>query len=419
MKHMISSNSEIGSNTTPIDCFCGFYWIRDSGTPFYKWFSNDYYQMKWNQEDLFFSGFISALNSSGEVFFDGDVLQYVEFEEYKLFFSQLAHSDIFVLISTKECANSLALNLLHNLTNHFYHSQLTQNNSAEMDTGEVDKIFHSYYNKTLHQLQKVNKKKRVNLSKPFKRFEEKNSFQNPKYRTFTENLELELQLGSMSKLNRTIGHELNNVLSTILGNISLAQFETKANSDTQSNLVEAEQACEHARRLTNQLLNIAKNLGKNNQGFQRVQAEDQEKRIPIESTTDQQKIDGVIQGSGKILILDDDLSILRTSKKMLSRLGYDVYVADSLQKALALYQKHLAKGKKFDVAILDLSELGGIGGFGALIWQKIDPGINAIVSSGYANDPVFEQYQRHGFRGVLKKPYDLRKLSEVIYQSLH
>ena len=100
---------------------------------------------------------------------------------------------------------------------------------------------------------------------------------------------------------------------------------------------------------------------------------------------------------------------------MLTRLGYTSDTAHSLQQALSLYQVRLIKEKPYDAVILDLSELGHIGGFGALIWQKIDPNINAIVSSGYANDPVFVQYLNHGFLGALQKPYDIRELSHVLH----
>ena len=47
---------------------------------------------------------------------------------------------------------------------------------------------------------------------------------------------------------------------------------------------------------------------------------------------------------------------------------------------------------------------------------KIDPQVKAIVSSGYANDPVMAQYREHGFQGVVNKPFQMKELSETIRQ---
>ena len=37
-----------------------------------------------------------------------------------------------------------------------------------------------------------------------------------------------------------------------------------------------------------------------------------------------------------------------------------------------------------------------------------------IVSSGYSNDPVIADYERHGFKGVVTKPYTMGELGEKL-----
>jgi DNA-binding NarL/FixJ family response regulator len=44
--------------------------------------------------------------------------------------------------------------------------------------------------------------------------------------------------------------------------------------------------------------------------------------------------------------------------------------------------------------------------------SKIDPDVKAIVSSGYYGDPIMSDYAAHGFKAVLPKPYDIKRLSE-------
>ena len=45
---------------------------------------------------------------------------------------------------------------------------------------------------------------------------------------------------------------------------------------------------------------------------------------------------------------------------------------------------------------------------------RIDPYVKVIVSSGYFNDPILANYKKYGFKGILKKPYTIYELSNVL-----
>ncbi len=65
--------------------------------------------------------------------------------------------------------------------------------------------------------------------------------------------------------------------------------------------------------------------------------------------------------------------------------------------------------------ITDLTIRGGRGGKKALRGLlKIDPDVKAIVSSGYSNDALLSNYKKHGFSGMVAKPYRLQELGEVL-----
>jgi nitrogen-specific signal transduction histidine kinase/CheY-like chemotaxis protein len=111
---------------------------------------------------------------------------------------------------------------------------------------------------------------------------------------------------------------------------------------------------------------------------------------------------------GSILIMDDEEYILQVFVKMLKHLGFTVDCAKNGEEAIKLYKEKFNEGLKYSYVILDLTIPGGMGGKTAITeMKKIDPDINAIVSSGYSENPVMANYQKHGFKGILKKPYTL------------
>ena len=65
--------------------------------------------------------------------------------------------------------------------------------------------------------------------------------------------------------------------------------------------------------------------------------------------------------------------------------------------------------------ILDLEIPGGLGGkFVIRRLLELDPGIKAIVASGYSNDPVLNEYQSYGFKEAITKPFSLESLRNVL-----
>jgi two-component system, cell cycle sensor histidine kinase and response regulator CckA len=122
-----------------------------------------------------------------------------------------------------------------------------------------------------------------------------------------------------------------------------------------------------------------------------------------------------IKGRGRVLIMDDEEMIREMAGDLIRELGYEVASAKDGMEAVDIYKSALHEGRRFDAVILDLTVPGGIGGVQALAkLSKIDPEVRAIVSSGYYGDPIMSDYAAHGFKAVLPKPYDIKKLSQVL-----
>lgn len=121
--------------------------------------------------------------------------------------------------------------------------------------------------------------------------------------------------------------------------------------------------------------------------------------------------------SKKILVMDDDLSIQKISRKILKKLGHRVVLASDGDEAIAKYKKAYKSKYKIDLVILDLTISGGKGGKDTINQlQKIDPNVQAIVSSGYSNDPRMSNFREYGFLGRLAKPYSYEEMKIAINQ---
>jgi two-component system, cell cycle sensor histidine kinase and response regulator CckA len=95
---------------------------------------------------------------------------------------------------------------------------------------------------------------------------------------------------------------------------------------------------------------------------------------------------------GRILVMDDERSVLEVLVKVLESLGQDVEATANGANAVKLYKMAMKSGKPFDAVILDLTIPGNMGGRETLKkLRKIDPEVKAIVSSGYSNNPVMSE----------------------------
>ena len=72
-------------------------------------------------------------------------------------------------------------------------------------------------------------------------------------------------------------------------------------------------------------------------------------------------------------------------------------------------------GRRYELVVMDLTVPGGMGGREAMEHlRRLDPGVRAIVSSGYSRDPVMANHRAHGFKAVLPKPYGLEQLRKTM-----
>lgn len=117
----------------------------------------------------------------------------------------------------------------------------------------------------------------------------------------------------------------------------------------------------------------------------------------------------------RILLVDDDPIVLRTLRTMLERLGHRVIVAEDGAEALRVFERHCAE---LDLVLIDMvmPQVGGLDCF--LRMQKIQPGVKAVLSTGYSRDKRVQAALDAGMIGFLQKPYSVAQLDEMLARAL-
>ncbi|QYM78161.1 PAS domain-containing protein [Horticoccus luteus] len=120
-------------------------------------------------------------------------------------------------------------------------------------------------------------------------------------------------------------------------------------------------------------------------------------------------------GTGRVLFMDDDPKISALTAGMLQSLDYKFDLAKNGEEAVTLYKRYLNIGRPYDLVIMDVTVIGGMGAAETFtILRELDPDVRAIVASGYDNDDIARQFMDQGFSGYLAKPYRVTDLGKVM-----
>ncbi len=126
--------------------------------------------------------------------------------------------------------------------------------------------------------------------------------------------------------------------------------------------------------------------------------------------------EGVPAGQGEtILLVEDDLAILKLTQKILSRLGYTVFTADTPAKALGLAEEHAGR---IQLLITDVIMPQMDGRELARRIESLCPKTKVVYISGYTAD-IIAHYgiQDDGVR-LIRKPFAMKELAATVRQAL-
>ena len=134
----------------------------------------------------------------------------------------------------------------------------------------------------------------------------------------------------------------------------------------------------------------------------------------VEMAPDQENV--VLPPCGnKILLVDDEPTILKYSAEMIESLGFSVLCADGGKEALRIYQQ---EHDQIELAVLDMimPDMDGAQVFEALC--KINPEIRVIIASGFGPNERTEKILALGCHASLRKPYTRNDLARAMAKVL-
>ena len=122
----------------------------------------------------------------------------------------------------------------------------------------------------------------------------------------------------------------------------------------------------------------------------------------------------VIEGTGTVLLVDDEEIILEVGQELLEAMGYLVLTADNGEEAVEVYRKN----RDIDIVVLDMimPTMGGGEAYDRM--KEINPDLKVLLSSGFSIDGEATEILKRGCDGFIQKPFRMNQLSQAIREIL-
>ncbi|HAJ26482.1 MAG TPA: hypothetical protein DCG53_04430 [Syntrophus sp. (in: bacteria)] len=222
----------------------------------------------------------------------------------------------------------------------------------------------------------------------------------------TDQKDIKLQLPHSHKMEEVeamagvIAHDLNNILSSMIGYTELAMDEP----DEKERLYDLQQvmrSCDRAKSLVSRIISLS--------GGVNVDMQPVDLSILVMGTDPEQKTPG---GSGeRILLVDDDEMLVKLGRGMLMKLGYTVSEAADSSLALRMFMEN---PEAYDLVITDMTMPGMNGLELAREIRNIRTDIPTILCTGYSELVDEEKAKQEGFNCFIQKPLHIRELAVAV-----
>jgi PAS domain S-box-containing protein len=125
----------------------------------------------------------------------------------------------------------------------------------------------------------------------------------------------------------------------------------------------------------------------------------------------------VIGGTETILVVEDEVPLLKLMHHILESHGYKVLDSTNGKEALGVWEEH---EKRIDLLLTDLILPDGMAGTElAKILQAAKPRLKVLYSSGYNPERLAKEFPPGTQVNLVQKPFHARKLAEMVYEILN
>jgi signal transduction histidine kinase/CheY-like chemotaxis protein len=121
------------------------------------------------------------------------------------------------------------------------------------------------------------------------------------------------------------------------------------------------------------------------------------------------------QGSGTILVVDDELAVREVTKSMLRELGFEILTACDGREAVEVFRR---RGHEIDLVLLDMTmpNMGGDEACREIRALRNDARI--LLTSGYNEGEATDRIRARDLAGFIRKPYQLEALRRKVREAL-
>ena len=246
-------------------------------------------------------------------------------------------------------------------------------------------------------------------------------------RTGEETLAIRTQeLNTLADLAGSAAHELNNLLTVIRMNVdiiedTLLQAKLPANETADIRL-----AAERAETLTKKLLVTSRRALPQPTGLDRGNASVPLPGSPLKESTDEitarqsseakagrvrRLKHGAPTGQETILLVDDEKSLRKLGKRVLTAAGYRVLEASDGAMALRVAAEEVGE---IDLVLTDI-EMPTLGGRGMVDeLHELSPGLRVLFMSGYTDNEILRRGIRTSETEFLQKPFTAESLCAAV-----
>ena len=246
-------------------------------------------------------------------------------------------------------------------------------------------------------------------------------------RTLEESLAQKSQeLNTFADLAGRAAHELNNLLTVIRMNADLIETTLAHAKMPTADAADIRQAADRAEVLTKKLLVTARRALPQSTGLDRDVPSIPLPGSPLKESTDEiasrqssenkagrvRKLKhGAPTGKETILLVDDEKSLRKLGKRVLSAAGYRVLEASDGAMALRVAAEEVGE---IDLVLTDV-EMPTLGGRGMVDeLHELSPGLRVLFMSGYTDNEILRRGIRTSETEFLQKPFTAEALCAAV-----